>query len=74
MSKSTADTANIKSRSTPKGKPTPKAKDNHQAQYVAYHKAKMQWYALAAVLTVAIVAAIILLSIYSDGSTGGGHG
>ena len=63
-----------KGRSAPKGRPTPRAKDNQAAAQAAYQKAKMQWYAIGAVLVIGIVVAIVLLSIYTDGSSGAGLG
>ena len=74
MSILSAETVTGKGRSASKGKPTPRAKDHHIAAYQANYRAKVQWYVVGAVLAVAIVAAIILLSIYAGDSTGAGHG
>ena len=74
MSESTAESATKKSRSAPKGRPTPKAKDHQAALHSAYHKAKMQWYALGAVFVLAVIAAIVLLSIFTEGNAGSPHG
>lgn len=73
MSESTAESATKKSRSAPKGRPTPK-KNDKVAIRAAYHKAKMQWYALGAVFVLAVIAAIVLLTIYTEGNAGSPHG
>jgi len=54
--------------------PKMSAEDRKQAQMAANRKAQLQWYAVAAVITIAVIAAIVLITIYTDGSIGGGHG
>jgi len=51
------------------------AADKKQMQMAANRKAQLQWYAVGAVLVLAVAAAIILISIYTEGSlpTNGGH-
>ena len=70
MSESIAESGTVKGRSAPKGKPTPRAKDSHVEVYRANYKAKVQWYIIAALIAVAIVAAIILLSVYTGSDAG----
>ena len=50
------------------------AADKKEAQMAANRKAQLQWYAVAAVLTIAVVVAIVLITIYTDGDVGYGHG
>ena len=69
MNESSAETVAGKGRSAPKGRPTPKAKDHHTAMYQANYRAKRQWYVFGAVLVTAVIVALILVSIYSVGST-----
>ena len=49
------------------------ADERREAQIAANRKAQMQWYALGAAVTIAVVAAIILISIYTEGSIPTGH-
>ena len=53
--------------------PKMSADDRKQAQMAANRKAQLQWYALGAAITIAVVVAIVLISIYTEGSLGG-HG
>ena len=53
--------------------PKMSADDRKQAQMAANRKAQLQWYVLGGVLTVAVIVAIVLISIYTEGSLGG-HG
>ena len=50
------------------------AKDKKAAQMAANRKAQMQWWALGGAIAIAAIAAIVLISIYTEGSLGGGHG
>lgn len=70
MADATSGTAAPKGKTPSKGRATPKAKERDQASQAAAYKAKLQWYAIAAVLIIAIVAAIILLSVYTEGELG----
>jgi len=56
-----------------KRSPKMSADDRKQAQMAANRKAQFQWYAVAALITIAVVAAIVLISIYTEGSIGGSH-
>ncbi len=49
------------------------AAEKKEAQMVANRKAQLQWYLLGALLVIAIVVAIVLITIYTDGEIGG-HG
>lgn len=53
--------------------PKMSADERREAQIAANRKAQMQWYALGAAVTIAVVAAIILISIYTEGSIPTGH-
>lgn len=47
------------------------AADKKQAQLAANRKARLQWYAVAAVLALAVLITIILITIYTDGELSG---
>jgi len=50
------------------------ADERREAQIAANRKAQMQWYLVGAAITIAVVAAIVIISIYTEGSIGyGGH-
>ena len=52
------------------------ATEKRDAVMSANRKAQMQWYALGAALVVAVVAAIVLISMFTEGELPlyGGHG
>lgn len=72
MSDATDEKATKKGQSASKGRATPKAKGRDEAVHAAYYRAKMQWYAIGTVLVIAVIAAIVLLSIMTEGDLGGG--
>lgn len=43
-------------------------KEKREAEIAAYRKARMQWYVLGGLLALAVVAAIVLISMYTEGS------
>ena len=50
------------------------AADKKAAQMAANRKARLQWYAVAAVLVIVIIATIVLVTVFTEGelfSTGG---
>lgn len=49
------------------------ATEKKQAQMVANRRAQLQWYALGALLVIAIVIAVVLVTVYTNGEIGG-HG
>lgn len=48
-------------------------KEKKQAQLEANRKAQLQWWVLGGLLCVAAIAAIVLISLFTEGSIGG-HG
>ena len=50
------------------------ATEKKEAELAAYRKARLQWYVLGGLIALVVVVAIILISIYTDGSLGQGHG
>ena len=44
------------------------AADKKAAQMAANRKAQLQWYAMGAALVIAIVAAIVLVVVFTDGA------
>lgn len=49
------------------------AAEKKEAEFAAYRKARLQWYLLGGVIAVAVVVAIVLISIYTEGDLGLGY-
>jgi uncharacterized integral membrane protein len=44
------------------------AKEKRRAQAIAARRAQLQWYALGAVLLIAVIVAVVILTIYDGGT------
>jgi hypothetical protein len=50
------------------------AKEKRHAQLVANRRAQLQWYLLGGFFAAAVLVTIVLVSIYTEGNAGVGHG